>query len=113
MPRYYFGLSSKGRFIEDDEGTELPDLAAARQEAARDDEAPAPAQDRRPAKLDRVGNAGARRGRRRAVRGAVYPVREPRQGADRERLRWGVKPDHAASERRRRRNMATSVSATS
>ena len=30
MPRYYFVLSSKDGFIDDIEGTELPDLAAAR-----------------------------------------------------------------------------------
>lgn len=36
MPQYYFVLFSRDGFIEDIEGTELPDLAAARQEAAKD-----------------------------------------------------------------------------
>ena len=36
MPQYYFVLSSKDGFFEDVEGTELPNLAAARQEAAKD-----------------------------------------------------------------------------
>ena len=36
MPRYYFVLSSRDGFVEDLEGTELPDLAAAQQEAAMD-----------------------------------------------------------------------------
>jgi hypothetical protein len=36
MPHYYFGLPSRDGVIEDTEGTELPDLAAARQEAAND-----------------------------------------------------------------------------
>ena len=36
MPFYYFALASKDGFMEDLEGTELPDLAAARQEAAKD-----------------------------------------------------------------------------
>ncbi len=36
MPRYYFVLSSKEASMDDVEGTELPDLAAARQEAEKD-----------------------------------------------------------------------------
>ena len=36
MPRYYFVLSSKDGLMDDHEGTELPDLAAARQEAEKD-----------------------------------------------------------------------------
>ena len=36
MPRYNFVLSSKDGFMDDAEGTELPDLAAARQEAEKD-----------------------------------------------------------------------------
>jgi hypothetical protein len=36
MPQYYFVLSSRDGFFEDVEGTELPDLVAARQEAAKD-----------------------------------------------------------------------------
>lgn len=36
MPQYYFVLSSRDEFIEDIEGTELLDLATARQEAAKD-----------------------------------------------------------------------------
>ena len=36
MPQYYFFLSSRDGFIEDAEGTDLPDLAAARQEAEKD-----------------------------------------------------------------------------
>jgi len=36
MPQYYLVLSSKDGFFEDPEGTELPDLVAARQEAAKD-----------------------------------------------------------------------------
>ena len=36
MPRYYFVLFSGDRLIEDVEGTELPDLATARLEAAKD-----------------------------------------------------------------------------
>ena len=36
MPRHYFALSSRDWFIEDTEGTVLPDLATARQEAAKD-----------------------------------------------------------------------------
>ena len=36
MPRYYFALSSKDGFLDDIEGTDLPDLAAARQEAEKD-----------------------------------------------------------------------------
>ncbi|MGI4945301.1 MAG: DUF6894 family protein [Janthinobacterium lividum] len=36
MPRYYFVLSSKEASMDDPEGTELPDLAAARQEAEKD-----------------------------------------------------------------------------
>lgn len=36
MPRYYFMFSDGSATIEDHEGTELPDLAIARQEAAKD-----------------------------------------------------------------------------
>ena len=36
MPQYYFVLSSRDKFFEDVEGTELPDLAAAQQKAAKD-----------------------------------------------------------------------------
>ena len=36
IPRYYFVLSGKDGFVEDVEGTELPDLATARREAAKD-----------------------------------------------------------------------------
>ena len=36
MPRYYFVLCSRNGLIEDLEGTELPDLAAARCEATKD-----------------------------------------------------------------------------
>ncbi len=36
MPHYHFVLSSRDWFIADTEGTELPDLAAAQQEAAKD-----------------------------------------------------------------------------
>ena len=36
MPRYYFVLSSKDGTLDDMEGTELPDLATARQEAEKD-----------------------------------------------------------------------------
>ena len=36
MPRYYFVLSSKEASMDDPEGTELPDLVAARQEADKD-----------------------------------------------------------------------------
>lgn len=36
IPRYHFALSSKDGFVEDVEGTELPDLATAQQEAAKD-----------------------------------------------------------------------------
>jgi len=35
MPQYYFVLSSRDGFVEDTEGTELPDLVTARQEAAK------------------------------------------------------------------------------
>jgi hypothetical protein len=33
MPRFYFNLREDGRVVEDDEGTDLPDLAAAKLEA--------------------------------------------------------------------------------
>jgi len=36
MPRYYFVLSSNDGFMDDVEGTELPDLAAVRHEAQED-----------------------------------------------------------------------------
>lgn len=36
MPRFYFVLSSKDGLLDDVEGTELPDLAAARLEAEKD-----------------------------------------------------------------------------
>ncbi len=36
MPRYYFVLFSNDGFMDDVEGTELPDLAAARHEARED-----------------------------------------------------------------------------
>ncbi|HEY0207410.1 MAG TPA: hypothetical protein VGC15_25055 [Acetobacteraceae bacterium] len=36
MPRYYFVLSNRDGLIDDVEGTELPDLAAARREAEHD-----------------------------------------------------------------------------
>ena len=36
MPRYYFVLSNKDGLMDDVEGTELPNLATARQEAERD-----------------------------------------------------------------------------
>ncbi len=36
MPHYYFVLSSKDGSIDDIEGTELPNLAAAQQEATKD-----------------------------------------------------------------------------
>src|SRR5215210_9102847 len=34
MPRFYFDLRENGTFIEDEEGMSLPDLAAAKYEAA-------------------------------------------------------------------------------
>ena len=34
MPRYFFHIRDDDRLIRDDEGAELPDLAAARKEAA-------------------------------------------------------------------------------
>lgn len=36
MPRYYFVLSNKDGFMDDVEGTELPNLATAQQEAEHD-----------------------------------------------------------------------------
>ena len=36
MPRYYFVLSNKDGLMDDVEGTELPNLATARQEAEHD-----------------------------------------------------------------------------
>jgi hypothetical protein len=33
MPRYYFNIYDHGRLIVDEEGTDLPDVAAARKEA--------------------------------------------------------------------------------
>ena len=36
VPRFHFVLSGGSGSLEDPEGTELPDLAAARQEAAKD-----------------------------------------------------------------------------
>jgi hypothetical protein len=33
MPRYYFHILSQGQRVEDEEGTDLPDLDAARKEA--------------------------------------------------------------------------------
>jgi hypothetical protein len=35
MPRYFFDFSDDGRVVRDEEGTELPDLDAARDEALK------------------------------------------------------------------------------
>jgi hypothetical protein len=34
MPKYYFDIREKGRFVADEEGTDLPDFEAAEREAA-------------------------------------------------------------------------------
>jgi hypothetical protein len=34
MPKYYFDIREKGRFVPDEEGTDLPDFEAAEREAA-------------------------------------------------------------------------------
>ena len=34
MPKYYFDIREKGRFVPDEEGTDLPDMDAAEREAA-------------------------------------------------------------------------------
>ena len=34
MPKYYFDIRKKGRFVPDEEGTDLPDMDAAEREAA-------------------------------------------------------------------------------